>query len=81
MHLLVYDGSSNIKYYRNGAYIGGYSNISPLIDNKLSYIGRENGWRLDGIIGEIVIYRRALPDEEIKLVTDYLMTKWRIGSK
>lgn len=79
--VMRYDGT-NISYKLNGnAFINAATSSAPdsAINAKL-YIGARGGTSLfsSGSFGEIIIFDRALTDDEVNMVLKYLNKKWGV---
>lgn len=82
---LTYD-VNNFQAYKNGALITSTSDVNPTttVDTESSsatVIGDEGlggANRLNGVIGEIIIYDRVIPTSERQETESYLSNDWRI---
>lgn len=82
IHCVSFKNNSSLNYAINnqnfgkGAVINGYNNSN----NTRLVLGSSNEFGLDclnGLIGEIIIYRDLLNITEINIVREYLTKKWR----
>jgi len=91
IHVFIHDVANGKKYYQNGGSVSthlpqGTGTTSPLkvslIGNGGSAIGKMNNGTISGsyqgYIGEIIMFNRALSDDERTDVELYLSTKWKI---
>jgi len=73
-HKIWYNGNSNS--YFNTLYHDDFNNNPLRIGGAF---GGANSERVDGYIGEIIIFDRALSDAEVEDVNNYLSRKWGIS--
>jgi hypothetical protein len=80
----VYDGTS-IKVYRNGVQVG-ESQSTGVLDTQDNgffvgclYVVGDFADGLDGDVGEVICYNRALTETELADLTSVLSTKWDIA--
>ena len=73
------DGT-NISYKtNNGIFYGSdSSNVSKIVISDTLYIGTVGSKYTEGYMGELIIYDRALTDDEVDTVVEYLNKKWEI---
>lgn len=72
---------SGVRVYKNGTFQDLSSHIPGAVVDNAIRIGRSfgsTGYFLNGDVAEIIIYDRALDDEEREQVEDYLREKFRI---
>lgn len=81
--VMRYDGS-NISYKSNDASFtnASTSTVSNIFLDSTLYIGARAGSSLftDGAFGEIIMFDRALSDDEVDDIVEYLIKKWDIES-
>ncbi len=80
---IVFDGSYDVTFYRDGVTKGTVTHNAAGTTNSLAlYIGQNGGgsgfW--DGNMAEIVLYNTALSDGNRGLVESYLCDKWGISA-
>ncbi len=79
IHTGVFSTSLGKKYYLNGTAGNSSSSQTAAISNNTALtVGYFTGYYYKGYIGEIIIYRRALRDQERWAVENYLAKKWGI---
>lgn len=75
--------AGTVKAYRNGAQVlnGAVSTGLTSDTNSLSgYIGNASGGQgFDGLIGEIIVFRNALSDDDRGFIESYLSGKWGLS--
>jgi hypothetical protein len=80
--------ASTMRYFKNGSGLAtGPAQVPRVLTRTSNLIGRSN-FRDDGgadpdptyrgLLGEIILYNRALSDDERRSVEAYLLTRWRL---
>jgi prepilin-type N-terminal cleavage/methylation domain-containing protein len=73
--------STALRFFENGEQVSNRSTISDLVptavDGKLT-LGDANDYSFNGYIGEVIIFDRALKDEERISIEEYLGKKWGV---
>ncbi|MFT6331999.1 MAG: hypothetical protein ACJAW3_000322 [Lentimonas sp.] len=82
IHSFMLNSAIGKTYRLNGSNLAignsGSTNVSNLLSYEDSRIGRFNANYYNGDIAEIIIYNKALTNDEIIDVEQYLSTKWNI---
>ena len=78
VYAVTYNGASS-GIWKNGVDVSGVGNVGGQALTGLTIGGRFNGVEtLDGDVGEVIVYDRALTTAERQAVEQYLMTKWGV---
>jgi hypothetical protein len=75
----------SFRYFKNGTDVGGgMTNVPAVVDRASALIGRSNLHDLygdpdyRGLMGEMLLYDRALTDDERQAVESWLLDRWQI---
>jgi len=71
--------ADKIKIYKNSKIIADTTHSSSIDENSFANQTTLAVGNIDGYLGEIIIFSRALKEKEKKSVEDYLIKKWKIN--
>jgi type II secretory pathway pseudopilin PulG len=71
--------ADKIKIYKNSKIIADTNHSSSIDENSFASQTTLAVGKIDGYLGEIIIFSRALKEKEKKSIEDYLIKKWKIN--